>query len=86
MTLDEIRRKVTTNTRVQVKHHDSPNYSGLYVVTGIRPEYIALSMRDGGLPLWLTWPVGGHYWIDGNKLHVPDKAGQTVSMVCEFLI
>lgn len=86
MTLDEIRRKVTPNTRVHVKHHESPNYSGWYAVTMIRPEYIALAMRDGGLPLWLTWPTTNHYWINDKALHVPDKTGELVSVVYEFSI
>ena len=86
MTLEELQNRITANTRVHVTDHRNANYTGWYAVTMIRPGYLALSMRDGGHPLWLTWPVGGHYWINGTSLHVPDKDGQTVISVYNFSI
>ena len=86
MNLEELRNAITVNTRVHVTDHRNANYTGWYAVTMIRPEYVALGMRDSGLPLWLTWPVGNHYWISGTALHMPDKDGVTVASVYSFNI
>jgi hypothetical protein len=86
MTLEELRNKITANTRVHVTNYENANYTGWYAVTMIRPEYLALAMRDNGLPLGLTWPVGGHYWMNGTSLHVPDKSGENVAALYNFNI